>query len=179
MPISDYVQLFSSRRPQIGPLVFDASIAEQHAFDVDYTDSPIEDGGRVADHAVIVPRTLALTVIAAPAPDSFLPPVSFTRPQRLWQTLCQLAALPELVDVVTTLEIYPRMAIVRVGTLRNAENTNAMEFDVVLRRIEFARVDAATQVAREAQDLALAEQDLGAQASFAKLAPDLARIGAL
>lgn len=182
--VTQLAKLLQQRRPWVGPLEFDCSIAEDHALELDLTDNPIEAlpglPGQVTDHAILRPRVLQLTVIASNSPDRLLSVSGLLQPTRhirLWRKLRELAQRMELVTVVTTLELYAGYMIVRVGTPRRRETTGALEIAVTLRQVLFATVPGAQELADAAAELALAEQDVGAQATQARAVAEVATLG--
>jgi len=182
-PFSAIAQILQQRRPWIGPLEFDCSITEDHAAELVLTDNPIEAlpgfPGLVTDHAVLLPRVLRMVVLVSTTPDRLLAVSGFltpTRHIRQWRKLRDLWARRELLTVVTTLELYTSMMLVRVGTPRRSQTTNALEIDCTLRQVLFAAVPGVQDLAEAAADLALAEQDVGAQATQARTLSDLAQL---
>lgn len=175
-------QLLQQRRPWIGPLAFDCSIAEDHAVEIDLTDNPIESipglPGAITDHAVLRPRVLPMTVFVTNSPAIPLTGalVQPTRHVRLWRKLVELMRRVELVTVVTTLELYSSMVIVRVGAPRRRETTNALEISVVLRQVQFAAIPGAEALAGAASEIADAEQDVGVRAGIARRVAELAAL---
>lgn len=181
MPASDFIQLFNSVRPQVGPIVLDATLAEDHSVEAEQTENPIEEGGMVSDHRVVKPRGIVLTGLVVAFPASTLPPLSFTRHTTIWRRFRDMVIRGDVVDVVTTLEILPGMTLLRVGTVKTAGggSANGLEFQLTLRKLEFARIDVGQAIADAAQDLALGQAELGAQGAIAKASADLAALGAL
>lgn len=179
MPISDYIQMFNFARPQVGPIVFDGTLQEDHGIEIDVTEEPVEEGGLVADHRIVRPRALKLVGVLLAFPDSILPPFSFSRHVTLWKRLVQLATLGDLHDVITTLEIHTAMTITYVRTVKGdgGRNANGLDVEVGLRKFEFARIDVAQQIADAAQDLALGQAELGAQGTLAQASAELAALG--
>lgn len=166
MAATDVLQIFNLLKPTVGPIVLDASINEAHAVDVEWTDNPIEEGGIVSDHAIVQPRTLVIEGVVSRFPDSVLPPLKFTRHLLIWRRLRDMAIRRELVDIVTSLEIYPRMALLSVRTPRSNEWTHSLKITIVARKMEFSVLDATQVVADAATDIAQGKAELGAQASL-------------
>jgi hypothetical protein len=173
-------QLLQQRRPWVGPLEFDCSIHEDHAAELALTDNPIEalpgQPGVITDHATLLPRALTMTVMVSNSPDSLLAVSGFltpTRHIRLWRKLLDLFRLRSLVLVITTLELYPAMLITRVSAPRENRTTNCLEITVNLRQVLFAAVPGVQELSDAAAELALAEQDVGAQATQTRALSDL------
>ncbi len=173
------VDLFASRKPWVGTIKFDASFQEDHAVDVDHTEYPVEAGGLITDHQVVRPRAIVMTVGASSLPDELLSLPEPTRHLRLWRRLRDVAIRGDLVDIITTLEIYPLMKLTHVSTVRRRETTGALYYTVRARRFQFALLDGADQVADAAQDIALGAVDAGAQTARLAGAPELIELGAI
>lgn len=173
------VEIFKSRKPWIGPMQFDCSLAEDHGIDIELTDRPVEGGATISDHALILPRAIVMTVGISNLPDELLSLPEPTRHLRAWKQLVQLAEAFELLDVVTSLEVYAQMFITSVRTQRTLETTHALQIVVRLRKLETASVDAAQAIADVAHDIALGEADLGAQSATAANTAELAQLGVI
>lgn len=163
-------KLLQARRPWVGPLEFDCSIAEDHAVEVDVTDNPVESlpglPGSVTDHAVVRPRVVQITALVSATPDRIIGTASAlspTRHLRLWRRLRDLALRRELVSVITTLEVYPSMMLVRVGTPRTRDRTGVVEIQCTAKQVLFASVPGAAELSEAAAELAQQGQDVGAQ----------------
>lgn len=173
------VDFFASRKPWIGPLKFDMSRQEQHAVDIDHTDSPIEAGGLVTDHRVVRPRVLSMELGFSSLPDELLSLPEPSRHIRRWRQLRDMAIRGDIVDAVTTAEIYPLMSLEHVGTVRTRETSGHAYFTVRLRRLEFAVIDPATAIADVAHDIALGGVDLGAQTLRVAGGAEMIALGAI
>jgi hypothetical protein len=178
MAASDVLQLFNLLKPTVGPIVLDASINESHAVDVEWTENPIEEGGIVSDHAIVAPRVVVIEGIVTRFPDSLLPPLKFTRHLLIWRRLRDMAIRRELYDIVTSLEIYPRMGILSVRTPRSNEWTHASKITIVARKMEFSVLDAAQVVSDAATDIAQGKAELGAQAALIARSTEIAAMTA-
>jgi len=91
------------------------------------------------------------------------PFLSATRSKDAWQTFKILWRLREVFSVTTSLETYRSMVVQSVTAPRNAQNSNALVFTAILRRIEFASTSIAVNLALDVADLAGGPQDLGIQ----------------
>lgn len=171
--VLDVIRLFSFANPRIGPIVLDASLSESHSVDVRITDNPVELGGDVSDHAQVQPRRVQIDGVVVSFPNSLLPvaPFGFTRHIKAWRMLRDMGLRHEVVDVVTTLEIYPRMMIESLRTQRTPER--ALRVTIVMRQLEVAFVDVAQQLADAMQDMGLGQAELGAQGTQAALSAEL------
>ena len=174
--VLDVVRLFNFANPRIGPIVLDASLSESHGVQVAITDNPVELGGDVSDHAQVQPRRVQIEGIVVSFPNSLLPvaPFGFTRHLKVWRMIRDMALRHEIVDVVTTLEIYPRMLLEQAQTVRTKDR--ALVISLTLRQLEVAFVDVSQQLADAVQDIGLGQAELGAQGTQAALTADLQAI---
>lgn len=163
-------------------LAFDCSISEDHGIDIALTEKPIEavpgQTSVVSDHAVIGPRVITMVVKVSNLPDQLLA-IQPTRHLRVWRQLRDMAKRIEIVDVVTTLEIYTSMVFTRVGYPRTKQTTNCAEITCVLREAQFTVVDVAQELADAVSEIASGAADMGAQGTQAQSIADLTTMGVL
>ena len=172
-------QLFSDKRPGLTSttgleIKFDASMSEQHMVDTEWASRPIESGARLTDHRIKVQRQLQLTVLVSSASVSGLSPFQpiadliepvAARHVTVWNRIVSLvhADTPFLWEVVTQLETLELCVIKSASAPRTAADGNTITATLTILQLEFADVDEVTNLADAAQDLALAEVDLGSQ----------------
>ena len=174
------VDILPTRKPMIGTLRFDASLSEEHGTEVELTDTPIEAGSTITDHALVLPKAITMVVGITSTPDELLSvPFDPTRHLRMWRQIDALIESRALVDVVTSLRIYPSMMLTSIRTTRTRDTSNSLQIAIRARRLEFALVGGAQQIADRAQDLALGAVDLGAQQALVAAAAEIAALGVL
>lgn len=142
------------------PLVFDASIREQHGAQYVATQVPIEGGARVTDHVQPQPVPLVMDVGLTDTPDQFVRP-QFDRAKSLYGQLLALAATREIQDVATSLRIYTSMVITGISTPRTGDSGQALVVTVTWQQIEIATVDQAQVLSDAMLALALGPQNIG------------------
>jgi hypothetical protein len=142
------------------PLVFDASIREQHGAAYTATTVPIEGGARVTDHVQPQPTPLVMDVGLSDTPDQFVRPQP-NRAKTLYGQLLALAATRQPMDVFTSLRIYESMVITSIGAPRSDETGRALVCSVTFSQIEIATVDQAAVLADAAIAMSLGAQNLG------------------
>ena len=159
---------FRPDRPQIWPLglsvgtplVFDASIREQHGAAYVASTVPLEGGARVTDHVQPQPVPLVMDVGLTDTPDAFVRPQR-NRAKTLYGQLLAIAATRQPMDVVTSLRIYTSMVITNIGAPRSGESGQALVCTVTWQQIEIATVDQAAVLADAAIAFSLGSQNLG------------------
>lgn len=142
------------------PLVFDASIREQHGAQWVATAVPIEGGARVTDHVQPQPVPLVMDVGLTDTPDAFVA-ARRNRAKGLYGQLLAIAATRQPMDVETSTRIYTSMVITSVGLPRSGETGQALVVTVTWQEIEIATVDQAAVLADAAVAMALGSQNLG------------------
>lgn len=124
--------------------------------------SAVPQGGSfTAGSAAAAAGVGAAALAAAAGIASLIPSLDNTRHKKAWLRLEALAESRTIFDVVTSLRTYRNMAIQRISLPRDSATTNVSYITVECRQIEIAIVDAAANLADQAVDGALGEQDLG------------------
>jgi len=172
----DLIKIFTRKRPQFGKLSssdtieLDVSLAEEHSIEAEATEEPVASGALVADHIMLLPRTLVITGVVSACTEDPLPTLSsvprMARHVHTWGKFVDLIKSRQLFDVVTTLDVYTDMFGRRVSTSRSPEDGRSLIIRVECRKMEFGSVDIAQQVADAAFELAAAEVDLGVQGTI-------------
>jgi hypothetical protein len=154
--------LFRRQRTQLGTVVLDASVREQHGVEVEVTRNPVEKGAAISDHRRIQPRQVVIEGIitnsplplpnaqatAQTGPDggsySSRAELDPTRVSDAYRDLLALAASNTLVTVITHLETYENMTLTSLSVPRNAPSTESLRFTatfVEVRLVENQQVD--------------------------------------
>ena len=144
----------------VPPLVFDASVREEHGQQWAIASSPIEGGATISDHVQLQPEALTVDVALSDNPDSFAA-TPRNRHKDLYAQILAVAATREPFDFITTLAAYHSMVFTSISAPRSAETGNALICTLVIRRIEIATVDQAAVLADAALAVALGTQNLG------------------
>lgn len=152
------------------PIELDASVRELHGVRFQWSGEPIENGQFSTDHGVELPQPLQLEVVSTSHPDELVPNVQATRHLRVYHKLIDLARLRQPFDVVTSADIYTGMVFDSISLPRTKEHTNVAYIACSMHKLEIATVDLAQNIADAAQEIALAEQDIGAVAAAAEVA---------
>ncbi len=148
--------LFRKEPSQIGSIVLDCSVSEQHQADVDVTDSPVERGANISDHARPKPETLTLEGLITNAPlsrDPLSPSTAEslagsidtgfisraqgdpTRAVSAYQDLRDLKDAGELIEVVTSLRSYSDMVLTNLSVPRDAKTGECLKFTATFKQI--------------------------------------------
>ena len=119
--------LFFNTKASVGGLYFDAELSEDHTYEADITDHPIEVGANITDNAVIQPTIVNLNV-AVSSVYSISTLLSFSgsnRPQDAVQKLRQLQANRTPVNLICRLASYPNMLIKSIRAKQDTATANS------------------------------------------------------
>jgi hypothetical protein len=144
----------------VPPLIFDASIREQHGAQWVATSVPIEGGARVTDHVQPQPVPLVMDVGLTDTPALYVKPQP-SRAKTLYGQLLAIAATRQPMDVLTSLRIYTSMVITSISVPRSGDSGDALICTVTWQEIEIATVDQAAVLADAAIAFSLGSQNLG------------------
>lgn len=119
---------------QIGFLTLDVTVEEEHNFDADVTEFPIEDGAIITDHVRLNPRRVTITGFVTDTPLSSLG-LSLGRSRSasaffLLETMWQ-ARIPFV--VVSQLHVYRNMVIESLSVPKTREE--AVRFTCTLKEV--------------------------------------------
>jgi hypothetical protein len=171
MPQNGVIVLKPARSWNLGGTMyaFDAVISEQHTSELTITDSPIETGSTISDHAYLMPGRLVIKGVVSDTPikaswydedGNFTPPYSDQwsnqgdgpfRSLTAWQILklIQAAAVP--FDVQTGLQLYNNILIQRLETETTSQTAGALIFTADLREIQIVSTAYTTVPPRAAK----------------------------
>lgn len=102
--------LFSS---SVGPVAVDCLISERHDSSLGITETPIENGSKITDHAYLEPKRVTLDIANYNAAASYQALVRF-----------QESRVP--FTLVTGLYVYQNMLVRRISADRDAETANIL-----------------------------------------------------
>lgn len=117
----------------IGPIVADATVEEQHDDQLTITDHPVEQGAAITDHAFKQPARLR--VVAGFSNSSPQAAFNSNYVNQIYDQLLQLQADRELVDVSTGRREYQDMLIDGLSLSTNPDTENSMIISVSLRQL--------------------------------------------
>lgn len=106
----------------IGPIAIDAILTENHDSSLSITEIPIEDGTRVTDHALVLPKKLTLECATHNAAATYNALVAF-----------QESRVPFV--IVSGLFIYTNMLIEKIGADRDKDFSSVLRCRVDLKEI--------------------------------------------
>jgi len=122
----------------IAGLTFDAVVSENHTATLEITDSPVELGVSITDHAWVKPYKL---VIEAGVSAAQLRPIDdgygagLARVGNAYQQLLDLQATREPFDVQTGLKLYSNMLLQELTTTQDKDTSAVLAFRATLREI--------------------------------------------
>lgn len=123
----------------VGGLVFDATFREAHTSEIEITESPVEDGSVIADHAYKLPEECVISAAVSDSPlavsnnDQFASPNG--RSKKAYELLQELQARRQPFDVQTGLKLYRNMLIKKISTTQDKDSANVLRFEATLRQV--------------------------------------------
>jgi hypothetical protein len=144
--------IFGERtRAKVGVVQFDCSVSEQHTDEAEISEHPIEDGGVISDHIVDLPSGLVLNGLVTNTPIVWLASLNAKSPiegdssnpkdrvQTAYDELRRVKREGERVTVVTSLRVYPNMAIKNISVVRNTQTGNILDSTITLRQLDIVK----------------------------------------
>jgi hypothetical protein len=138
---------------RIQQVVVDAVLSEEHVYDSEITESPIEDGTPVSDNQVLLPVILNMECRISDATANL---AQLNYPGRSTEAYKELVALQkkkETITVVTGINVYENMLIKRIGIPRSSRDGNSIKFSLVMKEILVVGTDAKTNRDLIAEDV--------------------------
>lgn len=150
---------------------FDAVEVEDHIFDTEVTDEPVETGASISDHAFDRPARLTITAAVSdlPPPGKESDVFSTEGPTRglaayAWLRLAQRAHEP--FSVQTGLDLFPSMVITSLKVKKDAKSEHILYFTVELKEISWVTTQVVYYPARpKTKKNAAKKKDDGEKAS--------------
>jgi hypothetical protein len=122
----------------IGGFIVDATLSEDHTFDADVTDHPVEQGANITDNVRPKPFTVAYDCIVSDTPigpvallraDGSVPSAdAYTAMYNLWTSR-------QPTTVTDSLATYTNMVLKTLGIPRTAKEGGALHFKAVFEQI--------------------------------------------
>jgi hypothetical protein len=127
--------LFGKKYAQsnIGGVVLDATLSEDHTYNSRVTSYPIENGKIISDHIINDPETVQITGIVTDTPLSILS--SFNRSISAFNRLIQIHNNRERVTVVTGIKVYTNMVMTSLQVPRNVQTGQSLTFVIELQKV--------------------------------------------
>lgn len=154
-------------------MIFDATISENHVSELEVTDSPIETGQSISDHAFMKPLTLK---ISASVSDVVLNPFkrfgsgltfsgSTKRSKKAFEMLQELQAKAEPFDIQTGLKLYKNMVISRLSATQDKDSGQILNVDIDAREVIIVSTATVTYPSRAKAKQAQQTNSKGTQQS--------------
>lgn len=121
--------------PNVGPILFDAVLSEDHESELEITGNPIETGAEVNDHAYVKPKTVTVEVADSNAALVYNALIEF-----------QETRIPFF--MVTGLRLYRNMLISSIKAQRDRNTSRILRATIVMKEVNI--VDTGTAPASEA-----------------------------
>ena len=152
-------------------MIFDATISENHTSELEVTDSPIETGQSISDHAFMKPLTLK---ISASVSDVVLNPFkrfgsgltfsgSTKRSKKAFEMLQELQAKAEPFDIQTGLKLYKNMVISRLSATQDKDSGQILNVDIDVREVIIVSTATVTYPSRAKAKQAQKTKNKGTQ----------------
>lgn len=140
--INQFVGLFTGRNRNIGGIVIDCFVRENHSSRVKITEFPIEIGVNISDHRIIQPRELEIIGIVSDIPPNFLKltlpsfgSTTTTRSIGAYNQLSQLQIAGEPFNVLTGLRLYENVLIEELYVDRDKDTSGGLYFSCRMREM--------------------------------------------
>jgi len=151
MPITSL--LFGFKKPgQIGEIVLDATISENHNYENIVTNHPLEDGSEIADHIISRPERLTMTGFITNSPVNFLGVASNlirgigrNRTEVAFDELLAISQGKldpitgvrerELITIVSTLKVYTEMVMLSITFPRDRTSGDSLRFTAEFQKL--------------------------------------------
>lgn len=117
----------------IGGVVLDATLSEDHEYNSRVTNYPVEDGRIISDHIINEPETVQITGIVTDSPLTILS--SFNRSIDAFNRLVQIHKNRERITVVTGIKVYTNMVMTVLQVPRNVQTGQSLTFVIELQKI--------------------------------------------
>lgn len=121
------------RQRSIGGFVADVTVEEDHEDELSITDSPVEQGATITDHAVKRPAQLVVKVGYSNSSLQALGNPNYV--QQVYSAFLTLQATREPFDVLTGKRFYTDMLIRRLSTTTNERTEDALMMTCEMRQI--------------------------------------------
>ncbi len=146
----------------------DAAISEDHSFDADVTDHPVETGADITDNIQAKPIQVTIDALVSDTP---IGPLQASRdndgndpPSRnAYATMLAIRDQRKTVTITTSLAVFENMALTSLSVPRNAQNGEALRFKAVFKQIRF--ITNLRTTVRVAVPRAATKKELGAKAA--------------
>lgn len=123
---------------KIDGFIIDATPLEDHQFETEVTDHPVEEGADISDHARIKPFLLTLDCVVSNTPLAAVFPFrsSDLPSDDCYAHLQQARKEKRLLKVETSLDIFENMEITRLSIARKADDGFGIRFQISFKQIE-------------------------------------------
>ena len=138
---------------QIGHVVVDAVLSENHRFESNITENPVEDGTIYSDNAVLLPVVVELECRISDATATLARLNYPGRSTEAYKELVSLQKKRQKITVVTGLNVYQNMMIEALGIPRSGRDGNSIRFALVAKEILVVGEDAETNRELIADDI--------------------------
>lgn len=129
---------------RIGHVEIDAVLNENHQYDADITENPVEDGTIFSDNVILQPIRLEMTCRVTDASPSLLNLRQAGTADSAFKDLVTLQRSRETFDVVTGINVYKNMMLQSLSIPRESSDGRSLRFNAVLKEILIVGDEAET-----------------------------------
>jgi len=119
------------RKGKIGTLELDVVLEEQHEYDSEVTQYPIESGESISDHVNLNPVRLTMRGFITQTPVQFLDTNTILGNdlvQTAFDKLVEIRDNKDVIDVISGLKVYSDMIMNRLSIPRDARTGQSLQF---------------------------------------------------
>jgi len=145
--------LYGFKKPgQIGEIVLDATISENHSYENIVTSHPIEDGSEISDHVISRPERLTMNGFITNSPVNFLGValnlirgIGRNRTEVAFDELLKISQGKydpitgvrerELITIVSTLKVYTDMVMISITFPRDRTSGDSLRFTAEFQKL--------------------------------------------
>lgn len=170
MNIAQMALLTITPRPQMGPIILNCTLSEQHSLEAEVTERPVDADGSVSDHYIRAPRIFSMEATISEYPDNLVHQFGFFGPGKkyrfanrkatAWSDIKALWESETPFEVITELEVYPRMLIVNLETIK--QDNSDLLFRCLLKEYRIIGLSIEDQLAIDQLDYSSEGADVGA-----------------
>ncbi len=132
--------LFGPKRiGKIGSLELDAVLEEQHNYDSEVTEYPIESGESISDHVTLNPIRLTMRAFITQTPIQLLNLNTILGNDLIQTALDKLIEIrnnKDVIDVVSGLKVYSDMIMYRLSIPRDRRTGQSLQFSAEFKQIK-------------------------------------------
>lgn len=131
--------LYGDKVGEIGEVVCDALIYEEHHHQAKIAEHPVENGSIITDHVQVLPLTVSVEGVISNTPLSYIiMPLKSTgnRAQEAFEQLETIFVARQPIAIATTLKSYTNMILESLEVKRDSRSQECLRFQCKARQIK-------------------------------------------